>query len=66
MNNTTRKHIATYSDEDLEQRINKDEYQLKHMKKSGNLSTIRRQITKRLQALVDEKQARMIGKHAFY
>ena len=66
MNNRTRKHIATYSDSKLDRLINRDKYSLDNMIKSGNLTTIRRSINNRYQALVDEKQARMTGNHAFY
>jgi hypothetical protein len=65
MNNATRKHIATMSDEGLELSISRDLGRLEKMGK--NLKrTVGAHVGKRLQALLDEKQARMVGTSAVY
>ena len=63
MNNSTRKHIATLTDAELSTAI------AKCCERLGMLSqvkTIKRSVQTRLNALNDERQARMLGTHAFY
>tara|TARA_R110000744_G_scaffold373752_1_gene486116 strand:+ start:1058 stop:1255 length:198 start_codon:yes stop_codon:yes gene_type:complete len=65
MNNGTRKVIATMTDNELDTAISRDNERLGNLGK--NLKrTIGVSIAKRLSALTDERQARMLDGHAHY
>ena len=58
MNKITRNHISTYSNEKLESDINK--YYNSLSIAGRNLRQLRSSINKKLQALIDEKQKRLL------
>ena len=58
MNKATRNHIATYTDEKLEEDINR--YYLSLSNTGRNIRQVRISINKKINALLDEKQGRMI------
>ena len=60
MNTVTRNHISTFSNEKLEADIN--HYYVSLSNAGRNLRQTRSSINKKLQALIDEKQNRMLVK----
>jgi hypothetical protein len=60
MNNTTRKHIATLTDVEIELMIKKDERRLNTMAGFKNMKDIQRSVRTRQNAYLYEKQSRMV------
>ena len=58
MNALIRSHISEYSNEDLESNI--DSYYKKWSNTGRNLRQVRASINRKLQALIDEKQKRLL------